>query len=75
MTYADLGEQEAALADFTRALTLDPNYATAYLNIGALLGNQGRLQEALPYLKQAAQLGDPQGAPYAAQVRQMLGIA
>ncbi|MCB0165310.1 MAG: tetratricopeptide repeat protein, partial [Anaerolineae bacterium] len=58
-----------------RAIELDPTFAQAYFNIGALLGNQGLLQEALPYFERAAQLGESTGAQYAAQVRQMLGEA
>ena len=36
-----------------------------------LWANQGRLEEALSYFKQAARLGDPTGAQYAARTRQM----
>jgi serine/threonine protein kinase len=73
-TYAALQQHQAALADFSRAIDLDPNFAGAYLNLGALLANQGQLREALAYFEKAAQLGHTQGAQYAAQVRQRLGI-
>jgi hypothetical protein len=42
--------------------------------LGALFANRGQLREALPYVEKAAQLGDPKGAQYAAQARQMLGV-
>jgi TPR repeat protein len=45
-----------------------------YGYIGALLGKQGKLREALLYFEKAAQLGDPQGAQYAMQVQHMLGM-
>jgi len=73
-THADLLQHDEALRDYGRAIELDPNDAQAYSDLGALLGNQGKLREALPYFEKAAQLGHPQGAQYAAQVRQMLSI-
>ncbi len=73
-TYKALQQPEAALADFGRALKADPNFAPGYGGVGAILGNQGKFREALPYFEQAAQLGDSLGAQYAAQVRQTLGL-
>jgi len=73
-TYADLQDNAAALADFTHAIHLDPTDAQAYLNLGVLLYHQGGFADAVAYFERAAQLGDPQGAPYAAQARQMLGM-
>jgi serine/threonine protein kinase/regulator of sirC expression with transglutaminase-like and TPR domain len=74
VTYVELQQHEAALADYNRALALNPVYAKAYLNIGFLLGNQGKHGEALSYFEKAAQLGDPQGAQYAALARQKLAM-
>jgi tetratricopeptide (TPR) repeat protein len=74
-TYAALGRHERAIADCDQALTLDPCYANAWLNKGAVLGNQGNLTAALPCFEKAAELGEPRGAQYAAQVQQTLGMA
>jgi serine/threonine protein kinase len=75
VTYNNLNRSEAALADYGRAIELDPGLAQAYVNLGALWANQGHLREALPYFEKAGQLGEPTGVQYAARVRQMLGSA
>ena len=74
VTYERLQRCDEALADFNRAIQIDPTHALAYRNVGALLANRGVLWEALLYFEKAARLGAPQGAQYAARVRQMLGI-
>jgi serine/threonine protein kinase len=71
--YAALGQHQRALQDYDEAIRLDPDLADAYLNKGALLGNLGKLDEALPYFVKAAELGDPNGARYAAMAQQMMG--
>lgn len=72
--YSELRRYDEALADHTQAIQLAPTNATFHFNIGAVLANRGQLREALPHFEKAAQLGLSQGAQYAAQVRQMLGI-
>jgi serine/threonine protein kinase len=67
-----LQRYDKALMDYTYAIEFDPRLAQAYLNIGVVYGNRGALREALPYFEKAAQLGNAQGAQYAAQIRQML---
>jgi tetratricopeptide (TPR) repeat protein len=62
----------SALADYNRATTLDPNYAQAYHNLGAMLIKQGKLYEALPYLEKATQLGDKVAAKAATQIGELL---
>jgi tetratricopeptide (TPR) repeat protein len=47
VTYANLGRYDEALADHTRAIDLDPAYATAYSNRGLTYKNLGRYDEAL----------------------------
>lgn len=73
-TYQALRQYEAAIADYNRAVEFDPGFAKAYFNLGALLHNLGQLCEALSYFEKAAELGVPQGAQHAAQIRQRLGI-
>ena len=70
-----LGQYPQALVDFDSALALDPNLIPPYVHIGANLVVQGRLEDALPYFEQGARLGDPQGAEFAAEARQMLSMA
>src|SRR5262249_10060024 len=43
---ADAGNADAALADFNKALSLDPNYAQAYANRGLLHRQAGKLEVA-----------------------------
>ena len=59
---------EAAVAEFREAIRLDRNYLDSYLNLGMLLGNLTQFDEALKYLKSAADL-----APGSARVFQILG--
>jgi arylsulfatase A-like enzyme/Tfp pilus assembly protein PilF len=61
-------DAEAAVAEFREAIRLDPNYLDAYLNLGLLLGNLKQFDEALKYLKSAADV-----APGSARVYQILG--
>jgi tetratricopeptide (TPR) repeat protein len=50
------GEQQAALAAFTRAVDLDPNFARAYAEKGNELIRAGRPSEALPLADKAIRL-------------------
>ncbi len=50
------GETEAAIAEWTKALALDPEDANARNNFGALLLRQGRLAEAAGHLKRAIEI-------------------
>ena len=47
-----------AQSDFQRALTLDPGQSSAHRNLGYLLGNLGRLPEAIAAVQKATEL-DP----------------
>ena len=58
-TYRAFKQYDLALADYDRALELDPNDALAYLNIGSLLAYRRQFPEALSYFEEAAQLGLP----------------
>src|SRR5262249_36006792 len=50
-----------ALADFNRAIALDPRSAWAYFGRGTILGEQGRFDEAIADFDRAVEL-DPQFA-------------
>jgi tetratricopeptide (TPR) repeat protein len=62
-----------ALADFTKTIELDPASSDAYVNIGVLFVKRGALEEGLPFLEKAAQMGDSLGMQFAELVRQELG--
>ncbi|MEW6266538.1 MAG: tetratricopeptide repeat protein [Thermodesulfobacteriota bacterium] len=51
--YRDMGETEQAVADFTRALRVRPNYAQAFYFRGLIFEKLGRGDEALKDLKKA----------------------
>ncbi len=49
------GKPEEAIKGFRRAVELDPNFGSAYGNLGALYWNQGNQADALNYYKLAMQ--------------------
>lgn len=55
------GDRQAALADFNKAINLDPNFARAYSHRGRLKYDLGDKQGALVDLKKAAELYKQQG--------------
>ncbi|MEV0586244.1 tetratricopeptide repeat protein [Nonomuraea sp. NPDC050310] len=55
---------EAALADYTRAIELDPGYPDYYLDRGNLLAKLGRTEEALADYESAMRLSPPFPEPY-----------
>lgn len=61
-----------AMDDYFRALSLAPDMAKTYSNMGALIANLGNPRVALSYLEKAAQLGDPQATQQIEQVQQAL---
>ncbi len=50
-----LGRLDQAIAEYRKALELNPGYVTVMNDLGAALGTQGKIDEALPYLVQAGQ--------------------
>ena len=56
-----LGNRENAERGFRKALGLDPNLAVAATNLGVLLFEAGRLEEAEPFLKPACGAANGQG--------------
>jgi tetratricopeptide (TPR) repeat protein len=55
-TYRRLGEQDAALADYTRIIEIDPTYALAYHKRGLIYREQSDFARALADLNQAVTL-------------------
>ena len=56
-----LGNFQEALANFNRAIEIDPNYANAYNNRGAIQGKLGNHEEAIADFSRAIEL-DPEFA-------------
>ena len=55
-----------AIADYTKAIELDPNYRNAYTNRGINKENLGDLNGACADWKKAARLGDADAAKWVA---------
>jgi tetratricopeptide (TPR) repeat protein len=54
-TYSFMGRLDDAIEACRRAIQVDPDFGNPYNDIGAYLIEQGRLDEAIPWLKQAMQ--------------------
>lgn len=52
-TYSFMEEYEQAIANCRHAIDLDPDYGNPYNDIGAYLIEQGKLDEAVPWLEKA----------------------
>ena len=52
-SYSYLGEYEKAIAECLEAIKVDPDFGNPYNDIGAYLIEQGRLDEAIPWLEKA----------------------
>jgi Tfp pilus assembly protein PilF len=52
-TYSFQGELEGAIAECRRAIEVDPSFGNPYNDIGAYLIEQGRLDDAIPWLEKA----------------------
>ena len=62
-TYYDQGKYDLAIADYTRAIQLNPKYNVAYNNRGYAYNNQGKYDLAIADYTKAIQL-DPERAYY-----------
>jgi tetratricopeptide (TPR) repeat protein len=56
-----LGDKQRAIADFERAIRLNPSYAEAYYNRGNAHSEFGKKQDAIADFKKAASLFKEQG--------------
>ena len=54
-TYSFQGRLEEAIAECFRAIEIDPDFGNPYNDIGVYLMQQGRLEEAIPWLEKAKQ--------------------
>ncbi|MFF4291651.1 tetratricopeptide repeat protein, partial [Streptomyces sp. NPDC001633] len=70
------GRDEEALADYDRALELDPGYAYAYASRGVSLSNLGRHEEGLADLDRALALQPdyPWALEHRAAIRQRVTL-
>jgi len=51
--YSHLGRIDEAIAECERAIEVDPSFGNPYNDIGAYLIQQGKLDEAIPWLERA----------------------
>jgi tetratricopeptide (TPR) repeat protein len=52
-TYSHLGDYQRAIEEAQKAITLDPQFGNPYNDIGVYLIEQGKEDEAIPYLEKA----------------------
>ena len=52
----ELGRMEEAIENYTKAITLNPNYASAYFNLGNSMSSLNRFEEAIGYYNYAIQM-------------------
>lgn len=52
-SYSYLGQYEKAIAECLEAIRVDPDFGNPYNDIGAYLIEQGKLDEAIPWLEKA----------------------
>ena len=65
-TYSFQGRLEEATAECLRAIEVDPDFGNPYNDIGVYLMQQGKLDEAIPWLERAKQAAryEPRQFPY-----------
>ena len=65
-TYSFQGRLEEATAECLRATQVDPDFGNPYNDIGVYLMQQGKLEEAIPWLERAKQAPryEPRQFPY-----------
>ncbi len=62
--YAERGQFDKALAEYRRAIELEPDNADAYRNVGTSLGEQGQWEEAAVAYEKAIELDPEFGEAY-----------
>src|SRR3989442_6960115 len=63
-TYSFQGRLEEARAECLRAIEVDPEFGNPYNDIGVYLMQQGKLEEAIPWLERAKQARPYQPRPF-----------
>lgn len=65
-TYSFQGRLDEAIAECRRAIEIDPDFGNPYNDIGVYLMQQGKLEEAVPWLEKAkrAPRYEPRHYPY-----------
>ena len=64
VTLKEQGKLDEAIASYTKALSLKPDYAEAYYNMGNALQEQGKLDEAIEAYTKALELKPDYAEPY-----------
>jgi len=64
MEYYDQGELDQAVAEFEKAVELDPNDAEAHRNLGTAYGEQGKWEESLAAYEKAVAINPDYGEAY-----------
>jgi tetratricopeptide (TPR) repeat protein len=64
MLFADRGDYELAIEDYTQAIKLDPNLAAAYINRGNAYGSKGDHDRAIADHNQAIRIDPNDAAAY-----------
>ncbi len=64
MEYHDQGELDKAVAEFEKAIELDPNNADAHRNLGTAYGEQGKWEEGAAAYERAIELDPDFGEAY-----------
>ena len=57
MAYSSLGKYTQAIADFNRAIEINPRYGEAYYNRGVVYNRLGNREQAIDDIRTAARLG------------------
>jgi len=55
VAYCGLGDLEASISAYQKAIALDPNYDLAWFNLGGMLWNSGNIERAIEIWTQAIQ--------------------
>lgn len=64
MEYSDQGELDQAVAEFEKAIELDPNDADAHRNLGTAYGEQGKWAESVAVYEKAVAINPDFGEAY-----------
>jgi len=64
LTYSKLGNYEDAIADYTRAIRIDPDYANAYGNRGVAYNELGNYKDAIDDYTKAIRIDPDYASAY-----------